>query len=127
MGLKEAINKVNEAIEQSAKLSTKQRKKLKGSQFCGPNRSFPCNDCAHVTAAKRMLNRAKYSDSTKAKIRACINRKEKSLGCSSKEKSVDIDQLINSDVFKTTRELVELSLQNEEMDLDFDDECSCNE
>lgn len=34
MGLKEAINKVNEAIEKSAKLSTKQRKKLKDSQFC---------------------------------------------------------------------------------------------
>lgn len=48
------------------------------------------------------------------------------MSCTSKEKSVDIDQLINSDVFKTTREMVELSLQNEGIDLDFDD-CPCNE
>lgn len=33
-GLKEAINKVNDAIEKSAKLSTKQRKKLKKGTFC---------------------------------------------------------------------------------------------
>lgn len=126
MGLREAIDDVNKAIEKSAKLSTKQRKKLKDSQFCGPGRSFPVNDCAHYTAALRLLNRSKYSDSTKSKIRACVNRKGKSMGCTSKEKSSDIDQLINSDVFKTTRELVELSLQNEGMDLDFED-CLCNE
>jgi hypothetical protein len=43
MGLKEAIDKVNEAIENSAKLSTKKRKSLKDSQFCGPGRSYPVN------------------------------------------------------------------------------------
>lgn len=47
------------------------------------------------------------------------------MGCTSKEKSVDIEQLINSDVFKTTRESVELSIQNEGMDLDFE-ECDCD-
>ena len=35
MGLKEAVDKVNAAVERSAKLTTKQRKKLKTSQFCG--------------------------------------------------------------------------------------------
>ena len=38
MGLREAIDKLNEAIENSkeisAKLSTRQRKNLKKSQFC---------------------------------------------------------------------------------------------
>jgi len=121
MSIKDAINKVNEAIEKSAKLTTKQRKNLKGSQFCGPGRSFPVNDCAHYTAALRLLNRSKYSDATKAKIRACVNRKGKSMGCTSKkEKSADIEMLINSDVFKTTRELVNQSLENEGIDLDFD-------
>jgi hypothetical protein len=122
MGLKEAIDKVNKAVEKSAKLTTKQRKKLKKSQFCGPGRSFPVNDCAHYTAALRLLNRSKYSESTKAKIRACVNRKGKAMGCTKKkEKSADIETLINSDVFKTTRELVEQSLENEGMELDFSD------
>jgi len=120
MGLEEAINRANKAIENSAALTTKQRKNLKTSQFCGPGRSFPVNDCAHYTAALRLLNRSKFSDSTKAKIRACVNRKGKAMGCTKKsEKSADIDALINSDVFKTTRELVEQSLESK--GLDFDD------
>jgi len=40
MSLREALNNVNSAIENSAKLTTKQRKKLKDSQFCGPGRSL---------------------------------------------------------------------------------------
>jgi len=35
MGLKESINKVNEAVEQSKKLTTKDRKALKSSTYCG--------------------------------------------------------------------------------------------
>jgi len=124
VGLKESIDKVNRAIEKSDKLSTKQRKNLKKSQFCGPGRSFPVNNCAHYTAALRLLNRSKYSDSTKDKIRSCINSKGKQLGCTSKEKSINIDQLIDSDIFKSTRELVELSLKNKGIDLDFE-ECGC--
>lgn len=65
----------------------------------------------------------------------CINNKAKSLGCSkgkpAKVKGTadvsvfDITSLVekalvNSEIFKTTRELVELSIQNEGMDLDFD-------
>jgi len=120
VNIKKAIDKVNKAIENSAKLTTKQRKNLKGSSFCGPGRSFPVNDCAHYTAALRLLNRSKYSESTKSKIRSCINRKGKSMGCTSKkEKSEDIEVLINSEVFKTTRDLVEQSIENEGMHLDF--------
>jgi len=120
MGLREAINEVNEVLEKSAKLSTKKRKSLPDSAFCGPGRSFPVNDCAHYTAALRLLGRSKYSDATKEKIRACINRKGKQLGCSSKkEKSMDIEKLISSDVFKTTRESVEESIANPGLDLNF--------
>ena len=92
----------------------------------GPGRSFPCNDCSHVLAAKRLLNRSKYSDSTKAQIRACINRKGKSLGCggAKKEKAFEeafgmsIEELINSEVFAETRALVEESIKHPGMDLD---------
>ena len=61
-----------------AKLSAAQRKALKSSTFCGPNRSFPVPDCAHVTAARRLVNRFKGN---KAGILACVNRKAKALGC----------------------------------------------
>lgn len=69
-----------------AKLSTEKRKSLTKSQFCGPNRSFPVNDCAHVVAAKRLIGRAKLSDASKEKVMACVNRKEKAFGCKSKIK-----------------------------------------
>ncbi|HLD90533.1 MAG TPA: hypothetical protein VI911_05890 [Patescibacteria group bacterium] len=35
--------------EDAAKLTTKERKKLKKSTFCGPGKSFPVNDCAHFS------------------------------------------------------------------------------
>jgi len=35
MGLREAINKVNEAIDKAAKLTTKTRKALPKGVFCG--------------------------------------------------------------------------------------------
>ena len=91
-----------------------------------PGRSFPVNDCAHYTAALRMLNRSKYSDSTKKKIRACINRRGKSLGCTKKKAKSsenEIEQLINSDVFKLTRVLVEESFRNPGADLRIKKSC----
>lgn len=71
------------------KLTTKQRKNLPDSAFCGPGRSFPVPDCAHVTAALRLLGRSDYSKSTKEKIRACVNRKAKALGCNGSNKDGD--------------------------------------
>lgn len=68
-----------------AKLSTAQRKKLKGKVFCGPERSFPVNDCAHYTAALRLIGRYK-GPGDKSKIRACIMRRGRKLGCKSASK-----------------------------------------
>lgn len=70
-----------DGILQDAKLSTEQRKKLKSSTFCGPDRSFPVPDCAHVTAARRLIGRAKLSDAQKARVLSCVNGKAKKLGC----------------------------------------------
>lgn len=71
-----------------AKLSSEGRKKLPESVFCGPNRSFPVPDCAHVTAARRLIGRYKGPGS-KASILACVSKKAKSLGCDSKEDNLD--------------------------------------
>jgi hypothetical protein len=141
MALKESIDKVNESIknadEVAKKLTTKDRKGLKSSTFCGPNRSFPVPDCKHVGTAKAYLARSKFSAAVKKRIAACINRKAKSLGCTpgkpakgSVEYSFDnlpedLKKLADSRIFKTTKDLVEASLENEGMELDFTgcDEC----
>ena len=87
---------------QDAKLSTSARKKLKSGTFCGPGRSFPVPDCAHVIAARRLIGRASVSSSTKSKILACVSRKASSMGCGGGKKKDEtsdkpiVDQLVES-------------------------------
>jgi hypothetical protein len=126
------FDRAQKALESAKKLTTKDRKKLKSSTFCGPDRSFPVPDCKHVAAAKTYLGRSKFSASTKKKIAACINRKAKQLGCNTENKakasemprfielSYEEKKLYSSDVFATTKRLVEESIKNPGMDLDFD-------
>lgn len=80
------------ASMQDAALSTEQRNKLPDSAFCGPNRSFPVPDCAHVTAARRLIGRAKLSDAQKAKVLACVDKKANSMSCD-KEKDEALTEL----------------------------------
>lgn len=69
-----------------AKLSAASRKKLKSSTFCGPGKSFPVTDCAHVTAARRLIGKASVSTDTKSKILACVSRKASAMGCGGPKK-----------------------------------------
>jgi len=142
--LKEAIEAAYKAIgkdpkkviykypkkEKSKKLTTKDRKKLKKSVYCGPDKSFPCNDCKHVAIAKTYLARSKFSKATKEKIAACINRRAKELKCNVSKLAkaevktyitMDKDErkLYNSKIFNTTRKLVNSSFREEGADLDF--------
>ncbi len=131
MALDKVITKVNKAIkdadERAAKLTTKQRKKMKSSTFCGPYRSFPVNDCAHVRAAKVYLKRSNFSGSTQSRIAACINRKAKALGCPGKIPAKgkgavdDFQTLLESKVFESTRKLVDQSIASPDLELDFAD------
>ena len=122
------------AIEESKKLTTKDRKKLKSSTFCGPNKSFPVPDCKHVGTAKAYLGRSNFSAATKKKIAACINRKAKALGCTPGKKAkagiedeevfpkyIELSQeekrLYSSDVFETTKQLVDESIENPGLEL----------
>lgn len=68
-------------------LTAKARKKLGAKTFCGPDRSFPVPDCAHVTAARRLIGRYKGPGS-KSAILACVNKKAKSLGCDKKDEEM---------------------------------------
>lgn len=101
-------------------ISTKSRKAMKTSTFCGPNRSFPVPDCAHVTAAKKLIGRYK-GPGDKDKILACVSRKAKSLGCESSSDSIltqgdsmvitlkdalandEVKQHIDSEILKATQ------------------------
>ena len=129
MSLKKVIKKVNEAIkhadEISKKLTTKDRKGMKSTTFCGPNRSFPVPDCEHVGVAKAYLKRSKFSTSTKKKIAACINRKSKALGCTPGKPAKAKGSLADSKIFITTKELVDASIENEGLELQFDDCATC--
>ena len=88
-----------------AKLSTAQRKKLKSSTFCGPGRSFPVPDYAHVTAARRLLGRAKLSSEAKSRVRACVERKSEKLGCSSTEDGLITKEKVMSEETAITEEV----------------------
>jgi len=121
--LKGLIAKANRVMGKN--LTTKDRKKLKSSKFCGPNKSFPVTDCKHVAVARAYLGRAKFSKETKKKIATCINKRAKELKCSVVNKSkagrefpifielsYEQKKLYSSKVFETTRHLVEDSLLN---------------
>ena len=132
--LVDAIAAANVAIENAKKLTTKDRKKMKKGTFCGPGRSFPVNDCQQAATAKAFLGRSKFSAATKKKIAACINSKAKAMGCGGEKKakaseekefpkfielSSECKRLYSSDIFKSTRDLVEESIKNPDMELDF--------
>jgi hypothetical protein len=131
--MKELMERARKAIEESKKLTTKDRKKMSKGTFCGPNRSFPVNDCQHASTAKAFLGRSKFSASAKAKIAACINRRAKALGCKPGKKakaewsddfypkyielSAEEKGLYRSDIFVSTRELMEESISNPGLEL----------
>ena len=98
-------------------LTAEQRKELPDSAFCGPERSFPVNDCAHVTAARRLIGRAKLSDSQKAKVLACVDRKAKSMSCdkSAEDKLDDLAARLEAEIKNLKERLSNLSDSKEEV------------
>ena len=67
---------------EEAKLTYKQRKKLPNSAFCGPSRTYPAHDKAHIQAGLQRLSQFKGSmkPATAKRIFACLSRKAKRLG-----------------------------------------------
>lgn len=92
------------------KLTTEQRDKFPDSAFCGPNKSFPGHDKAHVTAGLSLLDRVEASDANKAKVRACLFRKGKKYGTipQKDEVSDDFDILFRIDDAFSPEEITEL-------------------
>ena len=74
---------VSEGLEfEEAVLSYQRRKKLPSGAFCGPNRSYPAHDAAHVRNAFARLSQfgGRLGRSTVSKIHACLMRKAKQFG-----------------------------------------------
>jgi hypothetical protein len=63
------------------RLTAKERRALSSKTFCGPDRSYPVNDCGHAKAA---MARAKQF-SAGSSVLSCIRRKAKRLGCPFKD------------------------------------------
>ena len=80
---------MEEFLSEDEKLSTEKRKSLPPSAFCGPAKSFPAPDCAHVTAARKLIGRYKGPGS-KSAIMSCIDRKAKALGCDSEKEDTKV-------------------------------------
>lgn len=116
--IKDGELELDAELLEDAKLSSEKRNKLPKSSFCGPNRSFPVPDCAHVTAARRLIGRAKVSDDTRSSIMACVNRKAKAMGCSSKTSDVVQDAKNVEDALKATLENVLTVLNDNTYSLD---------
>ena len=76
-------NDEDEEDKQVAPAGSKARNKMK-TTFCGPNKTFPIPDCKHAATALAMLRWPKVAAKYKgqiSKIRACIYRVGKKLGC----------------------------------------------
>lgn len=86
-----------------AKLNAEKRNSLATSTFCGPGRSFPVPDCAHVVAARRLIGRYK-GEGAKAKILACVSRKASSLGCGGKKDAINPQPTEKTDTIQVSDE-----------------------
>jgi len=77
-------------------LSSKARKALPDSSFCGPNRSFPAHDAAHVrNALARLPQSTNFTSEQKAKILSCVRSRAKTLGVEVNQDSLKYDTLIH--------------------------------
>lgn len=98
-----SLNKALEHYEgyevEEAVLTTKKRENLPSSAFCGPNRTYPAHDAAHVKSGLTRL--AQFGDKLDSKVKDrifdCLKRRGKRLGINveeSLERQTDTDELI---------------------------------
>jgi len=67
---------------EEAKLTYARRQKLPSSAFCGPKRSYPAHDAAHVRNALARLSQfgGKLKPAVRARILGCLKRRAKRFG-----------------------------------------------
>lgn len=67
---------------EEAKLTYARRQKLPSGAFCGPNRTYPAHDAAHVRNALARLSQfgGKLKPAVRARILGCLKRRAKRFG-----------------------------------------------
>lgn len=87
---------------EEARLTYKRRQKLPASAFCGPNRTYPAHDAAHVRNAIARLGTfgRKLAPTTRRSIFNCLKRRAKGHGIE-----------ISEDTLKKYRKRAEETLQ----------------
>jgi hypothetical protein len=80
---------------QEAKLTYAERSKLPATSFCGPNRSYPANDEAHVRAGLQRLSQfgSRLKPAVRARIQACLRTRAKRFGIKVAE-TVQLDAIV---------------------------------
>ena len=63
-----------------SKLTAESRKKLSSNVFCGPDRTFPAQDEAHIKAGLALVDSMEISEDAKNKIKGSLYRKGKRFG-----------------------------------------------
>lgn len=82
-------------IAMDKRLTSESRKALPDSAFCGPNRSFPAHDAAHVRNALARLPQAKnFTPAQKSRILACVKGRAKKLGVEISADQLEYDNLV---------------------------------
>ena len=78
----EVIAEIEFMTIQEAKLSYAERQKLPKSAFCGPNRSYPAYDAAHVRAGLQRISQfgSTMKPAVKARIEGCLRSRAKKFG-----------------------------------------------
>jgi len=92
----EAQGAIAGLIAEDGKLTTDSRNRLPESAFCGPNRSFPVHDAAHVrNALSRLPQDTNFTDTQKARILANVRRKASVLGVTIGDDELEYSKLIS--------------------------------
>ncbi len=80
-------------LQEDKALSTEARNRLPDDVFCGPDKSFPIPDCAHVTAARKLIGQSKLSEVQKKSVLDCVSRKAKIMECDKSKDELELEQL----------------------------------
>jgi hypothetical protein len=93
----EVIAELEGLTIQEAKLEYSERQKLPPTAFCGPHKSYPSHDAAHVRNGLARLSQfgAKLNPKVRARIEGCLKSRAKRFGVEVSETKVNSLPLIN--------------------------------
>lgn len=96
------LQKLEGYTVEEAKLSYEQRKNLPASAFCGPGRSYPAHDAAHVRNGLARLGTfgSKLSPKIRGRILSCLRSRAKKFG-------IEVSESEEKMILDETRETVQ--------------------